>query len=708
MTILLSVILVILGIMNVSVGMLSRREKTKAQSVNKLFFNVCLGSALWCIGYALMAIAPQEGSAYLLRAVALFGVFSCCASIVRYTQCMSGIYFKHQKAFVIFLICGAIICFVLVALPGAVTFVDTAYGRYYVFNPWIGRYTQYAYLLSLFAACLWMSYVWKKRARHKREKLMARYLMISSIVISAGAFFDTIFPLFKMPAFPSSAISTFIYIQILYVGLKQYNATSVSSVGVSEYIFKTIVTPVIIMNEDMSIFDCNDMACGYLAGTKEEIIGSSAADWLRYMNPADAERLRVEILNQSEEIEVRTMVRGTGAACSMVSTPVYDKFGELLCIISILNDNTEYEKIRRQARESTRRAELSEAAKKEFLVRIDKKIKAPIHDDVALIEALRAGDHEFSETESERMDAVLASNRDLIRSMDELLELSCIRSGDFALAHHKFDIEELLVEVFSETAETIDESRVRLITRISPSVPKILTGDRTRLKYIFASILQNAVRYTNLGRIMFQLTCEVSFGNVTLHVKISDTGCGINEEELDSIFGMQDETGNYINEGSTLTLALCSKLIKMMNGRISVRSSVGTGTTVSFDIELHTDDELGIVPYGSYRQKALVIMDDQYKSEAVAYTLKELGMNCETMIRERIEGANLTEDDKVSLVLVGAGILTRMRAYLHQAYKYARLVPVYSYKNYKLLEPGDEGVCGTLLFSQIKEVLKRR
>ena len=708
MAILLSVILVILGIMNISVGMLSRREDTRSLYVNKLFFNVCVSSALWCIGYALMAIAPQEGSAYLLRAVALFGVFSCCASIVRYTQSMSGIYFKRQKIFDIFLICGAIICFVLVAHPGAVRFTDTVYGRYYVFKPWIGRYVQYIYLVILFAVCLWISCIWLKRAAYRREKRMAGYLMAGALVISAGAFFDAVFPLFQLPAFPSSAISTFVYIQILYSGLRQHNDTRISSARVSEHIFETIATPVIIMDETLTIFDCNDKAGEYLGGTREELLGSKADEWLRYVYSEDAQRLRVEILNQSEKIEVRAFIRTTGSACNIVFTPVYDRYGEVLCTICILNDNTAYERIREQADQSTRRAQLSEAAKKEFIGRIDKKIKLPIHDNIVLLESLKAAPHSFSDGELERMEAMEKADKELLWAMDELLEHSQIQSGNFVLAQHKFDMEELLLEVFSEIAQSLDESKLRLITRISPSVPRIMTGDRQRLKYIFLSVLRNAAKYTGAGRIMFQLTSEVNFGTVNLHVKVSDTGCGIHEEDLNSIFGMQDENGENINDGSTLTLSLCSKMVKMMNGRMSIRSAPGTGTTVSFDMELFAEDEQGIVPYGSYKQKVLVIMDDQYKSEAVAYTLKELGMSCETMIRERIEGANLTEDDKVSLVLVGAGILNRMRAYLHQAYKYAKLVPVYSYKNYKLLESGEEGVCGTLIFSQIKEILRRR
>ena len=708
MAIWLSVVLVILGIMNISVGMLAIADGNRDILVNRLFFIVCFTSMVWCIGYALMGIAPGELASYVLRAVALFGVFSCCAAIVFYTQNMSRIFFKYQRAFEVYLISGGLFSYVAVAMPQAVTFTMTPYGRYYVSNQWIGRYIQYVYLASLFAVCLHIAFKWWKGTKYKREKRMARYLVVSSVVITLGAFFDAVFPLFGMTAFPSSAITTFIYIQLLFMGLRQYNATVIATASVSRTIFKTIATPVVIIGDRMEVIECNEKACEYLGGTMEELMDAHYFDWIRFTKPDEAERIRIDLMNLTEEIEFQAYIRSSGDSCTIVATPIYDRFGELLCLICMLNDNTKYENIRKAADMAEHRAEMSEAVEKAFIRRVNDKLRTPIQETVAYLDSIKDRLDSLTSYDAEHIRFLCIDNVRLLDKIDELLDISRIEAGGFELENHKFDLESLMLEVIAEAGEMIDESKLRLITRISPKVPRIIIGDRKRLKYVLGVILANAVRFTEQGRIMLQLSANVSFGVVKLMFSISDTGLGIEERELDYLFGIPDENGGKISEGAGLSLSACSKIVKLMDGKIKVRSSPGMGTTFSFDVNMTTDDEQGIVPYGEYKQKVMIIMDDQFKTEAMAHTLRELGIECDTMIRERIENTNLSEDDSVTLVLVGAGIMSRMKAYLKQAYRYADFVPVYSYKNYNRLEKGAEGICESFIFSQIRDVLRTR
>ena len=701
----ISVVLLIIGVINMSVGVTSLADD-KRNPINRTFFGMCVTSMVWCMGYAFMYMAHSDMYAYIFRAMALLGVFVCCFFIMVFVQMISGVEFRYQKAFNAYMISIGIMSLILISMPQSVTFVKTAYGMSYRSNPWIGRYVQLFYLGTLFLACFYMGIRLRQKAGYTRERMIARTIIITSCIIVMGTLFDVGIPMLGGKAFPSSAISTLLFTQVYYRMLKQYNSTVLATSGSSKYIFRTIANPVLILNEKMCIMDFNDNACTYLDISADRLKGMPVSDCLSYMNEGGDEQIYTDIYNLSDRIEVRAKIKKTGYVCDMVMSPVFDEYNDPLCLICIINDKTGIEQLKSEAAYYAHRSEVFSHAKKSFISRIREDMRGPILDTVSYINSVKGDMLSRGNTDrANEAEEIRQKNIHLLETMDELLDIARIESDDFTIQLRSFDLENLLLEVIGDMNDRIDESRQKLLTSISPAVPKRIIGDSARLKQILTIIMSNAIRYTPEGYITLTLKSVIEFGEVTLHFTVSDTGRGMRQQDMDHIFGIEGDEDR--SGGSSLSLSLCSQLVKMMGGEIKLQSTLGSGTTFFFSVKLKADSEEAIVPYGDYDRNVLIIMDDVRKAQAMENVLKELGLHCETMVKDKVESMNFVADDEVDMVIVDEDIMNRMKTYLMHSYRSAMLIPAYTYKDYKRLEPGSEGICGALLFSQIGDVLKR-
>lgn len=709
MAIILCMFLLLLGVMDLSMGVLAVAHGGKKRKINRIFFMVCVGGMLWCLGYGLLVISPTEISGYFFRGLGLLGVFLCCPLIIIYGQYISGSLFKIQKLFNLYVTVGGLICYVLVVLPNTVTFVDTAYGRSYLSNPWFGRYVQYGYLATLFFMWFRNGIKWKQNARYRRETITANSILFAGIVIVIGVMFDTVFPLFGLPAFPSSAIATFGSMYFLYRALVQYDSVSIASQQVTKYIFQTVATPVIILNEDMSIMDCNRQACDYLQCKLQECIGKSLLQWVNGIGDDEMSEIHAEFMNRAESFEYDVSVKKTGTVCQMVVSVIYDEYGEVLCLVSILNDRTAIEKMQAEIDESRRSVQLANASRYAFLKSIDEDIKKPLIDSIEICDQLKS--NALADRDRNKVLLLQDHSRKLMHMLEDLVDISQMESGTFELKKVKYDICELLEKIIRETAGRINEEQVDFFTQISPSLPRVMIGDPERLKQVLDTILDNAIQYTKEGSIQLNITYRIRFGKVSLNVKISDTGVGIREEDIYLIFGEFENDGENnskpSNLGTGLGLTIARNIVKLTGGSMSVQSALGTGTAFSFNVEQTANSEHSIIPLDEYSDKVLLLGSNQQHAEVFEQIFRELAIPVNRISREKIEESHLPEDEGYTLILATAGVAGIMRPILTEKYPKAILVPVYSYSNYLKLSDDQLGICLPLAFSQIGKFLKK-
>ena len=135
-----------------------------------------------------------------------------------------------------------------------------------------------------------------------------------------------------------------------------------------------------------------------------------------------------------------------------------------------------------------------------------------------------------------------------------------------------FSFRALLEQISLSFAASIANSEVEYTSKISPSLHQI-TGDKTKLQEVFLNLLKNAYEASLPNKTIY---LEASCDEYNIHIRIHDTGCGISEEQLGTIF---DPFVTYKKNGSGLGLAICNNIIRAHGGSISVESALNKGTT---------------------------------------------------------------------------------------------------------------------------------
>lgn len=696
MDILLCMLLVILGVFDISFGVSALAEKDFIKGINKNFFLVGLGGGIWCMGYGFMGIIYYPFWAYLMRAIALMGVYVTVIFILQYMLLLSGVVFKRQRLVYNTIIWGGIISYVLVALPMSVSFVKTAYGYYYTGNPWIGRFLQYLYFLVIIIMWFSISFRWYKKAKRTRYKKMAVYTIWSGIVIVLGMLFDTILPMFGKAAFPSSAISTIIFLVILRKSFRDYNAMSVASINLSEKIIHTIATSVIIMDDNYKVIECNEAAAEYLGSYVHYIEGSDLSEWVNGLDAEQRMQLDTEFYNKTKEIKLRMEAKGNRNRFILNASFIYDAYDEPLCIVCILEDLTRIDELTEQVEEANRNNIMANAAKKTFISRIESDVLSNAKDAIDKMRALGVEEE------------VVAESEQIYDFLNDLRELSVMSSGDYRLEAQRYDFLQLLESAVMEVAAKIKEPDVKFITNISPVIPRQMIGDEKAVRKVVFTFLKNAAKYTKSGTIMLQIGCRIRFGVVRLQFIISDTGLGMQEDEIDRVFGRYsiDSGDEGRDTGTGVSLSLCRNLIKLMNGEITVKSALGSGTTFSFNFEQKMNVNSGIIPYDDFRQNVLILENGQFESESIGRMLSELDVSYDTVAGGNISEEELPRNGKYTIVLADAKIVSKFRQRLQQMYPAAKVYSIYSYQNYMKLNDERNGLCRPLMFSQLEKVLK--
>ena len=164
--------------------------------------------------------------------------------------------------------------------------------------------------------------------------------------------------------------------------------------------------------------------------------------------------------------------------------------------------------------------------------------------------------------------------------MNQLLtELSDFSKSE-RLQVSTFSLRNLLEQISLSFAATIADSEVEYTSKISPSINQI-TGDKTKLQEVFLNLLKNAFDAAAPDKTIYlEASCENNF----ISVRIQDTGCGITEEQLPTIF---EPFVTYKKNGSGLGLAICDHIVKAHGGNISVESTVNVGTTFCVSLPIH-------------------------------------------------------------------------------------------------------------------------
>ncbi len=227
------------------------------------------------------------------------------------------------------------------------------------------------------------------------------------------------------------------------------------------------------------------------------------------------------------------------------------------------------------------KAEQADLAKSLFLSTMSHEIRTPINGVIGIAHLLLA---EHPTASQERYLKLLEFSAKHLKSLvDDILDFSKIESGKIEFSKSTFNLSSLVQDIYLTHQLRALEKKIELKVEHDDSLRNYLIGDNLRLSQILTNLLSNAIKFTEKGFVSIKYeVVESTPTEKIIHFTVKDTGIGISEEHIDTVFSHFTQANMEINRkygGTGLGLAISQKLIELQGGNISVDSQLGVGST---------------------------------------------------------------------------------------------------------------------------------
>ncbi|WP_274626901.1 response regulator [Arvimicrobium flavum] len=285
-----------------------------------------------------------------------------------------------------------------------------------------------------------------------------------------------------------------------------------------------------------------------------------------------------------------------------------------------------------QSEESLARAEAADRAKSEFLANMSHEIRTPMNGVLGMAELL--ANTELTTRQKTFTDVIVKSGNSLLTIINDILDFSKINAGQLTLDPAPFRLAEAVEDVASLISTRVAEKNLELVVRVDPHLPRFVVGDVGRFRQIVTNLLGNAVKFTEKGHVLIDVTGVAADGKTALRVRVEDTGIGIPPDKVQGVFekfAQVDSSSTRRHEGTGLGLAIAARLVDLMGGKIGVESEIGRGSVFWFTVELpihETIEDVAPVPLDVSGARVLVIDDNPVNRDILIEQLKSWGFDC--------------------------------------------------------------------------------
>ncbi|MGQ7945160.1 ATP-binding protein [Flavobacterium sp. WC2509] len=312
------------------------------------------------------------------------------------------------------------------------------------------------------------------------------------------------------------------------------------------------------------------------------------------------------------------------------------------------------------------KAEEASKARAEFLSTVSHELRTPLNAINGITHLLL--EENPKKTQMHYLTSLQFSGNYLTNFINDILEINKIESNKIEIEYISFNLKQLLADIQNSLKEIATVNNNKFILKIDSAIPENLIGDPTKLSQIFMNLINNALKFTNngtvsvVGRLRNQTT-----DTATIYFQIIDTGIGIPEDKLKTVFESFSQGSIEINRkfgGTGLGLTIVKKLVRILGGRIRLKSTVGEGSTFSFELNFKINPKPVQIksviknynPEIFKNKKILLVEDNKINQMITQKMLTRKDMEC-TILDNGEEAIQILKKHTYDLVLMDVHLL---------------------------------------------------
>jgi len=275
-------------------------------------------------------------------------------------------------------------------------------------------------------------------------------------------------------------------------------------------------------------------------------------------------------------------------------------------------------------------AEAANRAKSAFLANMSHEIRTPLNGVIGMTDLLLGST--LSHRQRAHLQIVKQSSDALLTILNDILDFSKIEAGKLVAERVSFNLRQVVGEMLKALALRASDKGIELIGDIAADVPTHVLGDPGRLRQVLVNLVGNAIKFTSQGEVIVRLECSAGdAGEVGLHFAIIDSGIGIPEEKLATIFDAFAQADGSITRrygGTGLGLTISARLAELLGGHIRVDSMLGQGSTFHFTLRCGIDGQARPLPRKDRRlagRRVLLLVENRHTRAVLARALAGAG-----------------------------------------------------------------------------------
>jgi signal transduction histidine kinase/DNA-binding response OmpR family regulator len=285
-------------------------------------------------------------------------------------------------------------------------------------------------------------------------------------------------------------------------------------------------------------------------------------------------------------------------------------------------------------------AERTADLKQQFLANMSHEIRTPMNAIVGMSRLLKEKEHLTGQ--EKYLNAILSSANNLLVIINDILDLTKLESGKLEIEKIPFSLREAVLNVQDLLRFKANEKDLLFTVEIENAIADIIVGDPTRLTQILINLVGNSLKFTEKGEVKIQVRARKNEDNyLLLKFDVIDTGIGISQDYVNNLFEKFTQAGSDTARkygGTGLGLSISKQLVDLMNGNIFVKSTIGEGTTFTFEIPFTIAEDQSIFKIQKFevsaehknilnQLKILLVEDNEFNQILAVDTLKDLAPN---------------------------------------------------------------------------------